>query len=362
MIINFETRKTMSPTNTIITPDMPTEQIVAPVVDITNMPIVGSKIITSPETLMEIEPADAELIHEKEVPGTGIGIDVSQCKTAADMMRTAGLNWNVSGVTPVCNGMEVPEYKFIVRNVDQKVLGCVTNKYSICQNNDAVAFTEELVGRYGIEYVRAGSFRGGKSIWVMAKMPGLDTVSGEDYEQYFVITNSHDGTGAVRMAIVPIRIACSNALNMAFKKATRTWSWRHSGDMAAKIDEAKNALELSQNYMLEFHKEIDRLRSISMNPTEVRKAIEKLLPYGKDATERMVRTTDERRLMLNDRFYHADDLAGVPDSAFKFINAVSDFATHCEPKRRTENYKENLFAKVANGHPLLDGAYKMFAA
>ena len=41
------------------------------------------------------------------------------------------------------------------------------------------------------------------------------------------------------------------------------------------------------------------------------------------------------------------------------INAVSDFATHREPYRRTANYKENMFMKTVDGNALIDTAYKM---
>ena len=52
----------------------------------------------------------------------------------------------------------------------------------------------------------------------------------------------------------------------------------------------------------------------------------------------------------------------VEKSAYRFINAVSDFATHSKPLRKTANYKENLFAKTVEGNPLIDKAYQMALA
>lgn len=46
-------------------------------------------------------------------------------------------------------------------------------------------------------------------------------------------------------------------------------------------------------------------------------------------------------------------------NAYRFINAVSDFATHAEPLRKTANYKENLFSRTIDGNPLIDKAYQM---
>lgn len=54
-----------------------------------------------------------------------------------------------------------------------------------------------------------------------------------------------------------------------------------------------------------------------------------------------------------------DEWKVCPKNAYRFINAVSDFATHADPLRRTKNYKENMFAKTVEGNPLIDRAYQL---
>ena len=62
------------------------------------------------------------------------------------------------------------------------------------------------------------------------------------------------------------------------------------------------------------------------------------------------------------RYFDAPDLKDVGNNAYRFINAVSDFATHSKPLRKTANYKENLFARTVEGNPLIDKAYQMVSA
>ena len=62
------------------------------------------------------------------------------------------------------------------------------------------------------------------------------------------------------------------------------------------------------------------------------------------------------------RYHDAPDLQRVGSNAYRFINAVSDFATHSDPLRRTANYSENLFARTVDGNPLIDKAYQMLKA
>ena len=69
--------------------------------------------------------------------------------------------------------------------------------------------------------------------------------------------------------------------------------------------------------------------------------------------------------LLNDlkrRYWDAPDLANIGRNGYRFINAVSDFATHAEPIRRTKNYNENLFLRTVEGNPMIDKAYKMVLA
>lgn len=49
-------------------------------------------------------------------------------------------------------------------------------------------------------------------------------------------------------------------------------------------------------------------------------------------------------------------------NGYRFVNAVSDFATHAEPIRRTKNYRENLFLKTVEENPMIDRAYQMVCA
>ena len=53
------------------------------------------------------------------------------------------------------------------------------------------------------------------------------------------------------------------------------------------------------------------------------------------------------------------DIVDMEQSAFRFINAVSDYVDHTEPLRRTSTWKEKRFANNMSGNELLDNAYTM---
>ena len=156
-------------------------------------------------------------------PWHGIGIVIDNPLTSEDAIVAGGLDWNVVQ-EPIFkeNGVRVPGYFANVRDSDGAILGVVTNKYSIVQNKDAFAFTDSLVEE-GLTYETAGVLRGGKQIWLLAKMPET-MILDDKLEPYVCFTNTHDGTGAVRVCMTPTRVCCANTLNLALSTAKRSWS------------------------------------------------------------------------------------------------------------------------------------------
>jgi hypothetical protein len=65
---------------------------------------------------------------------------------------------------------------------------------------------------------------------------------------------------------------------------------------------------------------------------------------------------------LKQRYFEAPDLLDVGKNAYRFINAVSDFATHNKPLRATANYRENLFMRTMDGNAMTDRAYQLVKA
>lgn len=298
----------------------------------------------------------------RERPWHGLGVRVAQAPTAKDALRLAGLDWKVEQVPLYTPSGELAEgYKANVRDSDRKVLGVVTDRYKIIQNEEAFAFTDELLGE-GVRYETAGSLLGGKKVWMLARLPQEYIIGGERISPYLVFSNTHDGSGAVKVAVTPVRVVCNNTLNLALNTAERTWSMVHTGDIKGKIEEARDTLFLAQKYMDHLGMEIENLRSKEISDEKVKEYIEVLLPMEDDMSLQQKRNVQKLRTDMERRYFEAPDLMSVGKNAYRFINAVSDFATHSTPLRKTASYKENLFARTVDGNPLIDKAYQIVCA
>ena len=301
-------------------------------------------------------------VGERNKPWHGLGVCVSQAPSSKEALKLAGLDWNVLK-EPIFtdNGIEIIGYKANVRDTDDKVLGVVTDRYKVVQNTDAFAFTDALLGE-GVRYETAGSLLGGRKVWMLARLPREYMIAGERISPYLVFSNTHDGSGAVKVAITPVRVVCNNTLNLALDTAERSFSMIHTGDVDEKLEEAKNVLFKADKYMEELGKEFERLRNIELTDDQVEEYIELLIPHDEETSPQQMRNIKRLRTDIRNRYFKAPDLTCLGKNAYRFINAVSDFATHAEPLRRTSNYRENMFNKTIEGNPLIDRAYKMVCA
>lgn len=248
-----------------------------------------------------------------------------------------------------------------MRETDRRVLGVVSERYKVIQNEEAFAFTDALLGE-GVRYETAGSLQGGRKVWMLAHMPHEYIITGERISPYLLFSNTHDGSGAVKVALTPIRVVCNNTLNLALTTAKRCWTTIHTGDIKNKMQEAKNTLLLAETYMDSLGKEFENLRMKKLSDKQVMEYIEILLPMEDGSTPQQIRNMKRLQEDMKARYFEAPDLKGVGKNAYRFINAVSDFATHAEPLRKTANYRENLFAKTMEGNPVIDKAYRMVCA
>mgnify|MGYP001296945038 FL=1 len=302
------------------------------------------------------------MFYVRETPWHGLGTRVMEAPGSEDALELAGLNWKVRQ-EPIYtdNNLLIPGYKANVRDLDDKVLGVVTDRYKVVQNDEAFAFTDGLLGE-GVRYETAGALLDGRKVWILARMPREFIINGEQISPYLVFSNTHDGSGAIKVAVTPIRVVCNNTLNLALSTAKRSWSMVHTGDVQGKMEEAKQTLFMAEKYMSRLGREFENLRKIELTDRQVMDYIKLLLPYENEDNSLHVRNINRLREDMQKRYFDAPDLKDVGNNAYRFVNAVSDFATHSEPIRRTKNFKENLFSRTVEGNPLIDKAYQMLCA
>lgn len=294
------------------------------------------------------------LFYVRETPWHGQGLRVEDAPSSEEAIRLAGLDWSVDQ-QPIylADGTQIKDNYANVRSSDGKALGIVGSKYKIVQNTEAFAFTDELLGE-GVKYETAGSLKEGKVIWLLAKMPEAFEVLGDKVEPYLVFTNTHDGSGAVRVCMTPVRVVCNNTLNMALRGAKRVWSARHTGSIASKLDDARETLQFANNYIKATQETFEELYKVKLNDISLHRMLNNIVPITEDMSDRQKENQKTIRDDILLRYEEAPDLKVLDQTGARLVQAVADTTSHLEPFRLTANWKENRFKNTLDGNKLLD--------
>ncbi len=299
------------------------------------------------------------IFNERVNPWSPLGVEGKDCKTVEEVLKKAHLDWPVQQRPLMFNGEET-EYAMSVK-VDEKesLLGVTGKNYKVVQNIEAFNFTDELIGE-GLTYEKAGQIRGGKRIWMVAKLPE-EQILDDLINPYVVLMNSHDSTGSLKVFITPVRIACSNALNLALKKASRSWNIRHSGDIGSKMSREIHARQTANEtrlYMEELKSFAKEYSAIKIAPSKFEVFSSLLFPVTANDSERKEMSQELRRAELR-HAWEMEDLGNHRGTGWGLINAVADMATHRKPSRETEDSATNLFTNTLEFPTLLDKATKL---
>lgn len=287
-------------------------------------------------------------------------VDISRANNVDEALKFADLDWDVeSRFIYDENGNPYDKFRANVRCDNGNLLGIVTEKYNVVQNKVALDFVDGLVSE-GFEFDRAGQFRGGRSIWVMGKLPKVN-ILGDDISNNIVFVNSHDGSSGVKVMMTPIRLICSNMMNLALREADRVWSTKHTGSIYTKLEEAKHTLGLANNYIKELEIEADNLANKKLSDAEIEGILDMIYPIdkNKDSERKIINVTNLKNEFIN--CYESSDISQFRGTAYGAINAMSDLVSHRYPTRESQNFYENSWNRLINGDSNLDKFYRAVA-
>ncbi|MDX1947408.1 MAG: DUF932 domain-containing protein [Pirellulaceae bacterium] len=271
-----------------------------------------------------------------ETPWHGLGTRLDNPATAAEAIVAAGLDYEVDliGLTTL-DGIPVSQRKAVVRDDTGDVLGVVGNSYVPIQNARAFEFLDSVVADGSLRYHTAGALGHGERVWMLAKLPGHIRVNGTDdiTEKFLLLSNSHNGTSAMRVFFTPIRVVCANTLAVAHRRGQGMGvAILHKGDLQEKIGEAQKVLGIAHRFYDDLQIKVDHLARHFPTAGQIDDFFHKLFPDPPDAG----RTRAENTRQELHRLFEAgkgQDIEGIRHSAWAALNAVTEYVDHHRPTR-----------------------------
>jgi len=204
-----------------------------------------------------------------ETPWHGLGKIVREAPTAADAIKLAGLDWNVSKrpvkvVNPDGSESEAKGFVAIVRDSDQTVFNVLGEGFTPLQNSKVFDFFNPFIEAGLASFETAGSLRGGRNVWALAKLnkAPIEVGKGDAVNKFLLLSNGHDGTMACRVGFTPIRVVCANTLAAAHgAQASKLVRLMHSKNVATNVEKLReiiNAADAKFEATAEQYRELAR--------------------------------------------------------------------------------------------------------
>lgn len=278
-----------------------------------------------------------------------------------------------------------PNMMATVRLDTNQPLGIVSENYGVVQNEDAFKFIDTLVtGKLADQehtpvIETAGVLEGGKRVFVTAKFPDeiiLGNKGDDRVEMYMVFTTSHDGMGAVKCMVTPIRVVCNNTLNFVTKINRGELSLTHSRNIMSRLDLrnrenaefAHRTLGTYNIYKKSLEEEFKHLENLMLAEKDLMRILAEISYEGEDKqilhnTEK-INHADISKSSIN-RLYRMRDTVesgigqkqGVKGSGLWLINGITTYF------QNVVNYKneENKFDSIQSGtaSKALQHAYRL---
>ena len=233
-----------------------------------------------------------------ERPWHGLGTQVPGLMSPKEAIVAGGLDWLVElhemtikpELTVVDNDgtmawrpeITVPHKYAVLRRDTSAVLSVVGDGYEPVQNTEAFETFTPLFGKDAACIETVGALGVGERIFAMARLPQVEEiVPGDPVENFFLLTSTHDGTGAIKLLFTPIRVVCQNTLSAAMRRARNVISVKHTKNVLKGLEKAKELLVESKDYFKRATDAYKYMASQQMNQGAVKTFLKNLFPGKK---------------------------------------------------------------------------------
>lgn len=276
-------------------------------------------------------------------PWHGLGNALPSGQSIEQWQQAAGMDWELlespvmyavgtaSGITFKTN----PESKVLFRSDSQAALSVVSQRYQPVQPREILEFYRDLVSVGGFELETAGSLKGGRKLWALAKTGQATVLKGGDkLGCYLLLATSCDGSLSTQAFFTSVRVVCNNTLQLAVTGKTAAVSVRHSTTFDAAA--VKQQLGLGMSGWDQFQRSIKDLSSRAVSPAEAKAYLVTVLgdPRLPEADQPK---PFKVALDLFSGSGKGSGLASAKGTAWGLLNSVTQFIDHDRQARSPDN-------------------------
>lgn len=285
-------------------------------------------------------------------PWHGLGTVLENAPTIEEGIKIAGLDWEVTLrpiITNDTDNISVDTHKIVIREDNKLPLGVVSNNYKALQNKEAFSFFEPFIENDMATLETAGSLFNGKKVFILAKLNSDNMVvdKNDEIEKYILLSNSHDGSQALRVGFTPIRVVCNNTLSLAENtNASQLIRVTHKGNIVETLQDLRETMDLVNQQFIATEEKYRYLATRNVNVNDLKKYVKQVFSVKKiediinDKEEKEQIEAERKRLIA--RVEEIFELEPV-HNAWTMYNSVNYYMNHERGKSLENRYNSMWF-------------------
>lgn len=210
-----------------------------------------------------------------------------------------------------------------------KLFGCVGPRYVPLQNQQAFDWFQPWLETKEVSLTTAGALFDGKKVWVQALIEGIDTEikTGDKIRSLVMLSNSHDGSTAVRVGLTPQRVVCSNTLAAAHSnRISQLIRVKHGKNVVAKIDNIRETIDLIRQEFVATIEQYRKLAVKGINPQDLERFVKIAFGVENEKKEDISTKTLNQIDLVYKRYNNEIAIAG--NTLWNAYNAVNGYLNH----------------------------------
>lgn len=254
-----------------------------------------------------------------------------------ETLENGNLNWKVNKENLLLPDGTKTNFFGAVRSDNRECLGTCTKQYEVFQNSEMIELAYKLSEETGYKMKESNCYADGRRVSVDLK--GADKILeykevGDVVEKNIRITNTHDGTGSLRLALGSLVLSCTNGQTRWI--ADKKTSIRHTTNMRKMLDDALRGFEVVKQEEEKMGKEIDLMISKDIRKEDIRKMIEGIVEVdmgliGKDSTGNYVSNEVSTRTLnkiksVEESIIEECSYKGL--NVWGLLNGITHYTTH----------------------------------
>lgn len=214
----------------------------------------------------------------------GLGNNVSEAQTSESAIILSQLDYKIEKEPCFTkDNIQIPDRYVTVRKDTNEPLGIVGNRYHILPNEKAFEFIDKMVGSKEAVFETAGALGRGERVFLTCKLPNRLVVGKDDVaDNYFFLTNSHDGSTAIQMMFTQVFVVCANTVREALRTGKRKQRVKHTATMESKMFDAASLMGITWEKIQGMQKLYNSFTRVNISDDNLRKFIEMAMYPGKE--------------------------------------------------------------------------------